>query len=102
MGKRVYTLRDVLGEAQPFEGEQVPIADILNEPITVLDLHTYPSIFREGEYAVVQAEHRGRKIVFRTGAVVLLKIFKKAKEKGCLPLRLKIVKRKRYYEAEEA
>jgi hypothetical protein len=86
--------------APRFEGERAKIADILGKKLVVLDFAELPSKFREGQnFALINAEIDGKKIVVATGSQTLLDQLRQARQTKKLPLKARIVKPagKRYY-----
>ena len=78
--------------------EWVKIDDLLDKEIMVEDFVTAEGEY--GEYAIIKFTLPEDFIprAFTTGAKVILKKVKMAKEKDVLPLPGKIVKKKRYYD----
>jgi len=78
--------------------EWVKIEDLLDKDIFVEDFIIAEGEY--GEYAIVKFTESDNIIpkAFTTGGKVILKKLNLAKEKECLPLLGKIVKKKRYYD----
>lgn len=57
----------------PFDGDKIPIADVLNREITILGFKKRPSKQKEGQsYITLQIELEGNKRVIFTGSDVLI------------------------------
>lgn len=72
------------------EGEKIPMKELVDRDIVLIDFETRPSLYHEGKnYALIQIEVDGQlKITTTTGAAVIGSL-KYLKEKGGLPGRVK-------------
>lgn len=91
---------DDIGGAM-FEGERIDITEILDENIVIERMDIKPSMFYDGEYAIVQIEKDGDKFVVLTSSSVLIQQITNIKDR--LPMRCRIIKKvsptkkQRYY-----
>ena len=59
---------------KPFEGDKIPMADVLNREITVLGYKKRPSKQKEGQnYITLQIEIEGKRRIIFTGSDVLIR-----------------------------
>lgn len=59
-------------DEKPFDGDKIPISDVLNQEIVVHGYRASPSKKKEGtQYITLQIEREGKRYIIFTGSTVL-------------------------------
>lgn len=92
----VFELASEIADEKPFEGDKIPIADVLNKEIIVHSYRISQSKKKEGtQYITLQIEIEGQRRVIFTGSEVIFDLSKKYADK--MPFSTVIKKINKFY-----